>query len=75
MGAERKRRTWWTVRHVELGVQARVAASSAEEAQSRAWREWYGRAPADELEWHMRDACPAEDTNMPADDAAPVGRG
>ena len=49
-----------TATHVELGVTAVVAAGSDVEARARPWREWYGRAPRDELEALTREACEAE---------------
>jgi len=55
MGVNRKRRTCWKVRYVELGIHTTVAATHDDEARSRTWRQWYGRALADELEALMRD--------------------
>ena len=59
-------RTWWTVTHPEVAMSIRVAAASDDEARAAAWRQWYGRAPRDELEGLMRDACAAEDTGEAA---------
>lgn len=42
-----------------------VAARNAGEAQRRAWREWYGRGPADELQRLTRGACATEQTGEP----------
>ena len=36
MGAERKRRTWWHVQHVELRVHVKVPAHNEDEARARA---------------------------------------
>ena len=61
-----RKRTWWRVRHPELAVTTVVAAASDEEARAAAWRQWYGRVPADEFEWLMREASAAENTGEPA---------
>ena len=64
--------THWTVEHPEVPVRLVVAARSDEEARSLAWRRWYGREPATELELLLRAAFAATDSGNPAD--APASR-
>ena len=62
-----RRRTWWEVTRAEVAVTARVAAASDNEACAVAWRQWYGRTRAHELEWLARDAREAVDTGEGAE--------
>ena len=61
-----RKRTWWKVTHPELGLSIVVAAASDDEARAAAWRQWYRRAPRNEFEGLIRDACGAEDTGEAA---------
>ena len=49
----------WTVRDPETGMNGTVEATHVESAQAAAWRSWYGREPASELEALMRAALEA----------------
>ena len=48
--------THWQVLDPEAGLRVVVTAPTVEEAQAVAWRGWYGRNPANELEVLMRAA-------------------
>ena len=60
-------RTYWQVLEPEAGRRVLVTAPSVEEAQAVAWRGWYGRNPANELEVLMRAALSVTATEPPAD--------
>ena len=58
--------TWSKVRHPEVAVSVVVEAGIDGEAErAAAWIRWYGRAPRDELEGLMREACSVEQTEAP----------
>ena len=60
-------RTHWKVEEPEAGLRLVVAARTFEEAQAVAWRRWYGRNPATELEGVMRAALSLTGTGAPAE--------
>ena len=60
-------RTYWEVHEPEAGVRVVVSAHTIEEAQAVAWRGWYGRDPASELEVLMRAALSVTATDPPAE--------
>ena len=60
-------RTWWNVSHPAHPARLLVAARRADEDRALAWMQWYGRTPRNELEVLAREACSAENSEVPAD--------
>ena len=60
-------RTHWTIEHPEVPARLVVAARSADEARTLAWRRWYGREPTTELEEHLRAAFAVTNSGEPAE--------
>ena len=63
----RQAQTYWQVLEPEAGLRVVVTAPTIEEAQAAAWRGWYGRNPANELEVLRRAALSVTVTEPPAD--------
>ena len=59
--------TYWQVLEPEAGLRVVVTAPTVEDAQAVAWRGWYGRNPANELEVLMRAALSVTRCEAPAD--------